>query len=286
MKVTKIREINFLKLIVWLTVAVIVVLLTVWVIDGFRQDRFDVSFYNVKTNKVTESVKIVMISDLHNKVFGKNNDELISKIKDLSPDMIVIAGDMNISGVEDYSTAVDVTARLVEVAPVYYGYGNHEFYEIIQKNSQIGTELKETGANVLSNQYINVDIKSNNFAIGAMCASPDTFTDQNITKFLAKYDKAEGFKLLISHYPEIFKDQMEGHTVDLALCGHAHGGQIILPFIGGLYSKDQGFFPKLTENMQTLCGSTVIISRGLGNSSNVPRFNNNPEIVVINITRH
>ena len=74
--------------------------------------------------------------------------------------------------------------------------------------------------------------------------------------------------------------------MDLALCGHAHGGLIKLPGIGALYDNEQGFFPKLTQGCSQQCGSTVVISRGLGNSARIPRFNNRPELVVVNIDRY
>ena len=93
----------------------------------------------------------------------------------------------------------------------------------------------------------------------------------------------EEFKLFLCHYPDVFKEAMEDYPVDLALCGHAHGGLIKLPGIGALYSNEQGFFPKLTQGCLQLDGSTVVISRGLGNSSKVPRFNNRPELVVVDV---
>ncbi|MFQ8733842.1 MAG: hypothetical protein ACLSAC_27290 [Enterocloster bolteae] len=91
------------------------------------------------------------------------------------------------------------------------------------------------------------------------------------------------FKLLLVHYPEYFLDGIEDLPIDLALCGHAHGGIIRIPFVGGVYAGEQGFFPELTEGMHELGNSTVIVSRGLGNSHKIPRINNKPELVVIDV---
>ena len=220
------------------------------------------------------------------KEFGKDNSMLVKKISDLHPDIIAIVGDMTTSGVDKYDVVITLVKQLKSIAPVYYSYGNHEFADVLFRNSKIRGDLKKAGVTVLSNQFEKITVNNNEIILGGFCASKKTFSDINVKNFLDKYDKQTGFKLLLSHHPEIFEENMEGHPVDLALCGHAHGGQVRIPFIGALYARDQGLFPKLVQGKHEQCGSTVIISRGLGSGKIVPRFNNNPEIVIIDINRY
>ena len=99
-----------------------------------------------------------------------------------------------------------------------------------------------------------------------------------------QYMNSKKFKLLLVHYPELFLNQLKNSKIDLALCGHEHGGQIIIPFIGPLYSRDQGFFPKMAAGEYKQKYGTVIVNRGLGTHDKIPRINNIPEIVVIDIS--
>ena len=96
-------------------------------------------------------------------------------------------------------------------------------------------------------------------------------------------NSSENFKLVLTHYPENFLGVIEDYPIDLALCGHAHGGLIRLPFIGGLYAPDQGFFPKLCDGYHEESNSKFIVNKGLSTSGIVPRMNNSPEISIIDI---
>lgn len=281
--IAKLRKVNFAKGAMWVVIALALAVAVFYVARGFDQSQFDVSFYELKSEKVSDNIRIVQLSDLHLKEFGKNNSRLLNEIQKLQPDLIAVTGDMTISDNPDHSVALELLKNLQEIAPTYYSFGNHEYSDILlNENSKLRGEIHDTGVNLVNNSYETVTIKNTELAIGGFCASPWTFYD-NADKFMQKYVKAEEFKLLLTHHVDVFESVMEPYPVDLALTGHAHGGHAILPFIGGIYAPDQGLFPKLTQGLHTLCGSPVVINRGLGNSHLLPRFNNNPEIVVVDV---
>ena len=281
--IVRLQNINFAKYIMWVVIALALAVAVFFVVKGFDQSRFDVSFYELKSEKVSDNIRMVQLSDLHLVEFGENNSRLLSEVKKLQPDLIAVTGDLTVSGNSDHRAALELLKNLKDIAPTYYSYGNHEYYDILfDGDSKLRAEIKDTGVNVVNNSYETVTIKNTELSIGGFCAGPKNFYD-NADTFMKKFEKAEEFKLLLTHHVEVFKSVMEPYPVDLALTGHAHGGQIIVPFVGGIYAPDQGLFPELTQGMHTLCGSPVVISRGLGSSHLIARFNNSPEIVVVDV---
>ncbi len=279
-------EKNIEKKILYAIVGLAAVLLFAFLLNGFDFGRFDVSFYTERNVKVDEKVRMVVISDVHLREFGKDNIRLLEKIKALNPDIIAVPGDLTIYGNKNHEPALKLLRNLKEIAPVYYSYGNHEYAEILfEKGSTLESELGSTGVQIVVNSFKEAEIKGTKFVIGGFCVGPENFGEKH-REFLTKFCAQDGFKLLLTHHVECFEKVMEGFPVDLAVTGHAHGGQVRFPGIGGVFSPDQGFFPKLTEGMQELCGSTVVISRGLGNSNPFPRYNNNPEIIVVDIVNY
>lgn len=281
----KYKNVKLSRLYLLAMTAVLVISVLIWIILGFRQSKIDVSFYQVKTPKFTGNVRVVQLGDLHLREFGKDNCRLVERISSLEPDIIAITGDMATDHIKKYDVVITLLEQLKDIAPVYYSYGNHEFTMYLFQNSQIGADISKAGATLLSNRYKQIEVNGNKIIIGGICADNTTFEDANITRFFNGYDKEEGFKLLLSHSPEIFDGYMDDHPVDLTLAGDAHGGQIRLPFIGGLYAPGQGLFPEFTDGLYDINGSNLVVTRGLGSSTWVPRFNNNPEIVVIDIGR-
>lgn len=287
MKKFSVKKIKPSGVFIWTIIAAFLVVFMVWVVNGFRQDKFDISFYHMSSSKITANMRIVQLADLHLKEFGENNCDLVNEVSKLSPDIIAITGDMANDNNSDYHVVTDLVKQLVEIAPVYYSYGNHEFKMVLFQDSNIGRDIEAAGAKLLSNKYEVINVNGNKIAIGGICIENYTAGEENSTKFFEKYDKETEFKLLLSHSPEIFQGYMNEHPVDLALAGDAHGGQIRLPILGGLYAPGQGLFPEFAEGMhENVCNSTLVISRGLGSSHHIPRFNNNPEIVVIDLGRY
>lgn len=274
----------FANLLLFLSVILVFALLCLPYING---DVIE-NFYQIRSDKVSDNIRIVQLSDLHLYEYGEKNADLIARIQKLKPDLIAITGDMTMntaSESENIDFVVDLCERLGEIAPVYYSLGNHE-YDILRNNPECGffRSLREVGVTVLEDSFAEVVVKNTPIVIGGVYKNAANILRYTTTrKFLNDFTEKEAFKLLLCHCPEVFESAMEDYPVDLALCGHAHGGLIRLPVIGGLYSPDQGFFPKLDRGQKYLCGSNVIISSGLGNSSEIPRFNNRPEIVIVDV---
>ncbi|MDD3333907.1 MAG: GDSL-type esterase/lipase family protein [Eubacteriales bacterium] len=242
------------------------------------QSQMDKTFYQVVTDKLDVRVRAVFLSDLHLSVFGTDNCDLIASVANLKPDIILIGGDMNIVH-EDYAPVLSLCRELVKIAPVYYGLGNHELTQIVQDGRQIYDDLAATGVVMLNDTYQKVTVGGCELYIGGLSESGggiETYSKD----ILGKLSELDGFKLLLSHYPSNF-GVVQGYDIDLMLSGHLHGGQVRLPYLGGLYSYEDGFLPDYTEGMFTEQDTTMIVSRGLGNSHQLPRVNNPPELVIV-----
>jgi hypothetical protein len=236
-----------------------------------------------------DQFKIVQISDLHNKLFGKDQEKLLDKDREQMPDSIIITGDLIDQRKYNLHNAMIFIRGAVKIAPVYYVSGNHEawsgHYETIQNS------LIEAGVIVLENSEI--DFVKGEDSIKIMGVSDPDFltssyfegTDASLLeKTLNEWsiDENVNFRILLSHRPELF-DVYHGANIDLVFSGQAHGGQIRLPFIGGLVAPDQGFLPKYTSGSYTEGSTTMYVSRGLGNSIVPQRLFNRPEIVVVTL---
>lgn len=247
---------------------------------------FVISFYSFDEQKITSPIRMAFLSDLHLNEFGEDNCELVNTIADLNPDLIIVGGDMNMMKNPDTSIVLTLCRQLVEIAPVYYGMGNHEYDDVLFRNSTIIADLSALGVNVLSNKYMTIQVNGNLIDIGGLSETMDQF-DQYGIKFWKKYDEgAKNYRLLLVHDPGYFRSGMGKlceKNIDLALCGHYHGGQIVLPVIGPLYHPQGGFRPELAGGYARVGDTLVVTSRGLGNHSKLPRFNNPPELVIIDL---
>lgn len=251
-----------------------------------QNQKLSVTFYHMDTEKNISGLRILELTDLHLKEFGPDNADLVKKVAALHPDVIAVVGDMVMLNNPDHTIVTRLLTRLTEIAPVYFSSGNHEYGDILNnKNSTLIKEIENTGAVYLDNKYVEVKAGRNKLKIGGVCKNAsDILKYTGSQNMLRKLSDEQGFTVLLSHYPEGFLSNMEGYPFDLVLCGHAHGGMVRLPFTDGLYSPDQGLFPKLTSGMRQLSGSTVVVSRGLGTSHGYEwRINNRPEIVVIDV---
>ena len=246
-----------------------------------QNNQLEKKFYQVKSNKVVDNIRIVALADLHLKGFGKDNEKLVAEVKNLSPDIVAIVGDMNLESQPDnYSSVISLCKQLNEIAPVYYCLGNHEIDAMLFKNSNIYKDIKAEGIKIFNNETETVNIGGTAIDIIGLTQNPTEFDEYGKDFFEKAMSADDNFKLLLTHYPEYFLGKLNDYDIDLAITGHAHGGQVRLPFIGGLYAADQGLFPKLCDGYHEDGNSKFIVSRGLGKSGIVPRINNKPEIVI------
>lgn len=241
---------------------------------------------NIKSERIPkefDGFKIVQISDLHNEEFGEGNVKILDKVKEEKPDIIAITGDIIDSNTEDITIAVNLAKNLNDIAPTYYITGNHEAGHTLL--GKLLLELENAGVTILRNSV--KEIKRGESIIEIIGVDDPSFSEYDflLGDFidLNDYSKGSKFKLLLSHRPELFDLYVE-NNMDLVLAGHAHGGQFRLPFVGGLIAPNQGFFPKYDAGVYTKNNTSMIVSRGIGNSIIPFRFNNPPEIISIELT--
>lgn len=254
----------------------------------------NINYVNSKIPSSFNGYKILHISDLHNKEFGKNQKKLISLTKELNPDIIVVTGDLIDSRrttIDDMYIALSYMKSATDIAPVYYVSGNHEERSNLYNDLKIALEecgvinMGDTHKDIeLNGDSISLlglaDISSNSIISSKYNTSPLGFDEILVN---LKTESNNKFTILLSHRPELIK-LYSRENIDLVFSGHAHGGQIRLPFLGGLIAPNQGFFPKYTNGIHKLNSTSLVISRGLGNSLAPQRLFNRPEVVVVNLS--
>jgi predicted MPP superfamily phosphohydrolase len=246
-----------------------------------------ITYNNAKIPMEFNGYSIVQISDLHNKEFGKNQGRLLQKVKAISPDIIVVTGDLVDRRKYDLDTAMIFIKGAVDIAPIYFVSGNHEAWSGDYKN--ISQRLLSCGVTILDDNKVKLIKDEAKIEILGL-SDPDFSTSSymegtNSSKLkeqLRILSDDSVFQILLSHRPELI-DVYASENIDMIFSGHAHGGQIRIPFIGGLVAPDQGLFPKYTSGVYTQNKSTLLVSRGLGNSIIPVRIFNRPEIVVVTL---
>ena len=229
--------------------------------------------------------RIVQVSDLHNNLYGPGQSYLISCIKAAKPDIIVVTGDLIDRNTHDVDNAMAFISRAVEIAPVFYVTGNHEsdvlneYKDLMIRMNRAGvTELDNKSTSLVSDGDVITLAGIRDPAFDWSRSSAET-ADAEIKKALEGCDR-EQVTVLLSHRPERLKTYA-ANGVDLVLTGHAHGGQVRLPFVGPIYSPSQGPFPKLTSGLYREGETQMFVSRGIGNGIAPYRFNDGPELAVI-----
>ena len=231
--------------------------------------------------------RIVQVSDLHNKDF---KGRLIRKISSLNPDIIVITGDIIDSRHTDTDIALKFAENAVNIAPVYYVTGNHES-RLKDIYPEFRESLENLGVTVLDCRSVTLEKNGDEIVLagmndltfyGSSTLDENTIVFKEMLNNLGR-EKGDRTGILLSHRPEIFDTYVES-GFDIVLTGHAHGGQIRLPFVGGILTPNQGFFPEYDAGLYQKENTSMIISRGLGNSLFPFRIGNRPEIILCELT--
>ncbi|MDE5053838.1 metallophosphoesterase [Niallia taxi] len=261
-------------------------LLCAVVFSYFQNNWLSISRFTITSQEITgDGLKIIQLSDLHSKEFGGNQHRLVSKVQALRPDIIAFTGDIIDKDKYDEKTVLSLLKQLKEIAPTYYVTGNHEYWS--GKYDQLEKVIKSTDVTILHNQREKLHLNGTTFLLAgiddpAISSEASAVTvETELGKTLEGVNDQE-FVVLLSHRPELFSIYAK-HNIDLVLSGHAHGGQVRIPFVGGLVAPDQGFLPKYTAGKYEQDGTAMIVNRGLGNSIIPQRVFNTPEIVEITI---
>ena len=269
-----------------LMVSVLVILcLGIWTLWG--NNALEVNEYEIVSDRIPEAFtgfRIAQVSDLHNKDFGEGYGKLLNLLSQINPDIIVVTGDLIDSRQTDLDVALEFAWQAGKIARVYYVSGNHEARVPEYEDLKIG--LVKAGVVILENQ--KVQITKEGESITLMGIDDPSFQESYLfgdAEGVARQaisdlqNESDGYTILLSHRPELFDTYVDS-GVDLVFSGHAHGGQFRLPFVGGLVAPNQGLFPEYDAGQFTRENTTMIVSRGVGNSIIPVRFNNRPEIVV------
>ncbi len=278
--------------------------------------EFRESFYTVSSLKADSHIRVVQISDLHNCTYGKDNQKLIERVEKLEPDIIICTGDILDSVKNRREDVVNMCEKLAGIAPSYYIYGNNEVEKIydfhlnqtsldkkfgfnddnrdgnklLEVADSFEKELENCGVKVLKNETDTLSVGSTDIDIlGVLTSNPSAFWSYSGEVFESYINSnPNNLKITAIHEPVIFKEFDVEFWGDLILCGHTHGGTVRLPFLGPVYTHEDGLFPERSDGYAygryDVKGRPLIVSSGLENS-NIFRINNQPELVIVDINK-
>lgn len=247
--------------------------------------RLLVRSYTIEAEEISSPVRIALVTDLHSCRYGEGQAELIGAVEDLNPDLVLLGGDIFDDVLPDVNTELFI-AGIAGKYPCYYVTGNHEHWSGEAAFAAKMDILRKHGVAILSGACETLSINGNQLNI---CGAddPDVYKVDKQGAFPAQLGQLRqlsengNYTILLSHRPEYFNAYAEC-GFDLALCGHAHGGQWRLPLLlNGLYAPDQGLFPAYAGGKYEQGDTTMIVSRGLAReSTRLPRIFNRPELVL------
>lgn len=256
-----------------------------------------ISAYTINLSGLSGSARVVVISDLHGKEYGKDNKRLLAKISEQTPDAIFVVGDMLSDGDKEngFSETTKLLTELSDIAPVYFSYGNQEKEYSGDMIDGFVNTITENGIIVLDDSFVDCEINGQKIRLGGTMGhafpfgrTMEEFENSDEYIFLKNMEKTDSPTIVLAHMPDTFIFNGAHNywsNIDLVVSGHTHGGVVRLPFVGGLYSPMQGFFPEydygfymLGEKMQ------MVITSGLSGYKFIPRFLNLPEICVLTLT--
>ena len=224
--------------------------------------------YTFRTEKIEKPLRFAVAADLHSDTF----DDVLEDFSRC--DAVLLPGDLVDRHRKNNDNALRFLQVVPEIAPVFYSVGNHE--RKFKHREEYLRKVSESRVTLLDNE----SVLFRGVRIGGLSSAKE----KPDLAFLDRFEQEDGWRLLLCHHPEVYRDWVSGRNIDLTLCGHAHGGQIQL-FGRGLYAPGQGLFPKLTHGLHD--GGRMLISRGMTNGAKprVPRIGNPCELIIINLER-
>ncbi|GIN19596.1 MAG TPA: metallophosphoesterase [Bacillus bacterium] len=269
----------------------VLVIALIWIFFYVNNHWLQVSSHEIVSDRIPkpfDGLVIVQLSDLHDAEFGKEQFKLAEKVKELNPDLIFITGDLIDSNRYDLEKSLNIVRKLVDFADVYYVTGNHEIS--VNRVDEITRGLQSLGVKVLNNETNILERNGEQIVIAGVKdplmdpVKPDEETTAEFIDHALNGISEQNYCLMLSHRPEVF-DVYVDRDVDLIFTGHAHGGQVRIPGLGGLMAPGQGWFPKYTAGVHTKGMTTMVVSRGLGNSIIPYRIFNRPEIIAVTLKK-
>ena len=229
-----------------------------------------------------DGCRIAVLGDLHSTFFGEQNEELMDAVRIQRPEYIFLVGDL-LDAFRDIPEgyAAKTAASLSAIAPTYYVTGNHEW--AVGDVPELKKTLENQGVTVLSNQFVILE-RGGDAVVLAGIDDPNGYADQKRPETVAEEIRAaygDSFWMLLAHRNDHFPEQYSLLGADLVISGHGHGGLVRLPFTDGLVSTDRTLFPSYTAGLYEKNGSTLFVTRGLGNSGPTFRLFNRPEVAVL-----
>ncbi|MDD6214744.1 MAG: metallophosphoesterase [Firmicutes bacterium] len=250
------------------------------------------TFYDIMSHRLPkefDGFKIAQISDIH----SRPCTGICEEIANFSPDIIAITGDLVHDDNKSYDAVTRLIADLVGIAPVYMSSGNHDVWHV--GHSRIFREFCSLGAVLLDEKRA---ILSKNGAHIALFGISDPFSHvnsaicRNVKNSLSALPDFDGYKILLFHRANLF-DLIKDAGFDLVLSGHMHGGQIQIPHMGGLLAPSSSIasgsrmiFPKYCSGRFLYDDTTMIVSRGIGNTLPIPRLFNPPEVCAVTLRKN
>ncbi len=250
--------------------------------------------FDIKDDRLPENMrelKILHLSDLHRKKFGKDYKELFERIPKENYDMVCFTGDLMSRTETDFTQKAVFIKKLVRIAPVYFVMGNHEA-DNMESYEKLKDLLLNCGVCVLDNRRTEFTKNGQSITISGFALGKDFYRNRdgsfsplprpdlkNITDMLG--EKPQGFEILLSHNP-LYAAAYKSYGAELVLSGHIHGGAIRLPFVGGVLSPERKFFPEYSAGLYKLGNTNMIVSKGLGKL----RLFNCSEIAVVTVSNN
>lgn len=283
----------FRKIVMCLFI-IIVVFLSMGIASGLLlvTTRYEVT--DEKLPEEFDGFTIVQLADYHNATFF--HEGIVKKIRKINPDMIVMTGDMITNGDYDFSDFIDLATELAEEYSVYFIVGNHE--QALEGKKGYGNksqldllmnDLSKTGVTILDNEYITLERADAKIDLYGLWFNLRYYNDPEgeygtsfdhsvMSRILG--ERGDNYSILLTHNPLYFSTYSEWGA-NLILAGHIHGGMVRLPFVGGVFSPDTGYFPEYDAGVYYNNKNEMIVSRGIGNGAKGIRFYDCPELVEI-----